>query len=126
MIKGNPLVMVTYALAVVHMIRHLQIDVPDASQACSLQRMLLQLDHWQRYYCNSSTGPDNEYFTNATKTVFIMKPGYLSDYQALFANTDIQIIAHGQQPLDAVNVPESSLRNMPPQRLSHWLQRFWL
>ena len=33
MTQGDPLVMATYALAVVPMIRCLQIDVPDASQA---------------------------------------------------------------------------------------------
>ena len=49
----------------------------------------------------SSIGLDYGYFTNATKTVLIVKPEDLSVAQTLFANTNIQITAHGQRHLGA-------------------------
>jgi len=41
------------------------------------------------------------YFTNAKKTVLIVKPEHLSAAQTLFANTNIQITAGGQRHLGA-------------------------
>ena len=84
------------------MIRRLKIDVPDAwyaDDATAVGSLATLLAWWN---CHSSTGPNNGYFTNATKMVLIMKPEHLSAYQAFFANAHIQINAHGQQHLGAV------------------------
>ena len=72
-----------------------------------LQMTLLQLDHCRLYQPGgsrqhlSSVGPDYGYFTNATKTVLIVKPEHLSSAQTMFANTNIRITTHGQQHLGA-------------------------
>ena len=56
------------------------------------------LSWWQQL---SSIGPDYGYFTNATKTVLIVKPEHLPTAKAIFADSSIQINAHGQRHLGA-------------------------
>jgi len=102
--QGDPLAMAMYALAVVPLIGRLRSDVPDASQvwfaddATAVGSLSTLLTWWQHL---SSFGPDYGYFTNATKTVLIVKPEHLSTAQTLFACTNIQITARGQRHLGA-------------------------
>jgi len=102
--QGDPLAMAMYALAVVPLIRHLRTIVPDVSQtwfaddATAVGSLSKLLSWWQHL---SSVGPDYGYFTNAVKTVLIVKPEHLSTAKALFANFNIQITARGQRHLGA-------------------------
>ena len=67
----------------------------DANVVGSLSKLL---SWWQHL---SSTGPGYGYFTNAARTVLIVKPGHLFTAKVIFANSSIQITAHGQWRLDA-------------------------
>jgi len=64
-------------MEVVPLIRRLRFDVPDASQvwfaddATAVGSLSMLLTWWQHF---SSIGPDYGYFTNAKKTVLIVKP----------------------------------------------------
>ena len=91
--QGDPLAMAMYALGVVPLIRHLRTTVPDVSQAwfaddATAVGSLKTFSWWQHL---SSVGPDYGYFTNATKTVLIVKPEHLSTAQVIFADSNIQI-----------------------------------
>ena len=99
--QGDPLAM---ALAAVPLIRRLRMTVPGASQAwfaddATAVGSLSTLSTWWQHL--SSVGPDYGYFTNATKTVLIVKPEHLSSALTMFANTNIKITAHGQRHLGA-------------------------
>ena len=91
----------------------------DASAVGSLSSLLTW---WQHL---SSAGPDYGYFTNAAKTVLIVKPKYLCTAQATFAGTNVQITARG---LALHWGQEILLKSMWLQRLSHGLQKslLWL
>jgi len=68
----------------------------DASAVGSLSSLLFWCQHLTAY------GPAYGYFTNATKTILIVKLENLLRALTLFANTNIQITAHGQRHLGAV------------------------
>ena len=115
--------MAMYALAVVPMIRRLRIDVPDASQAwfaddATAVGSLSTLSTWWKRL--SSIGPDYGYFTNAIKTVLIVKPEHLSAAQALFANTNIQITACGQRYLGAALGSREFTEERVPSKIKSW------
>ena len=94
-----------YALAMVPLIRRLRTEVPDVSQvwfaddASAVGSLSSQLTWWRQL---SSYGPAYGYFTNAVKTILIVKPEHLTRAQKLFADTNIQITARGQRHLGAV------------------------
>ena len=94
-----------YALAMVPLIRRLRTEVPDVSQVwfaddASAVGSLSSLLTWWRQL--SSYGPAYGYFTNAVKTILIVKLEHLTRAQKLFADTNIQITARGQRHLGAV------------------------
>ena len=62
----------------------------DVTAVGSLSKLL---SWWQQL---SSIGPDYGYFTNAAKTVLIVKPEHLPTANAIFADSSIQITEHGQ------------------------------
>jgi len=110
-----------YALAVVPLIRHLRSAAPEVSQAwfaddaTAFGSLMKLLSWWQLL---SSVGPAYGYFTNAIKTVLIVKPEHLSIVQAIFADSKIQITSRGQWHLGAaLGGQENLLKNT-------WLQRF--
>ena len=60
---------------------------------------LSSLHQWWQHL--SSDGPNFGYFPNVFKTVLIVKPKHLAAAESVFASTNIQIVAQGQQHLGA-------------------------
>ena len=91
--------MAMYALAVVPLIRQLRSAIPEACQAwfaddaTAVGSFFLAPVVATSVFCWTGFG----YFPNASKTVIIVKPEYLAAAESIFANTNIQITAQGQQ-----------------------------
>ena len=102
--QGDPLAMAMYALAVVPLIKRLRVAVPSVGQiwfaddATAVGKLKLLHKWWQIL---SSLGPNFGYFSNASKTVLIVKPHLLTIAKSIFADTGMQITDQGQRHLGA-------------------------
>ena len=102
--QGDPLAMAMYALAVVPLIKRLRVAVPSVGQvwfaddATAVGKLKLLHKWWQIL---SSLGPNFGYFSNASKTVLIVKPHLLTIAKSIFADTGMEITDKGQRHLGA-------------------------
>ena len=105
------------------MIRQLCAAIPKACQACfadiatAVGSLSSLFQWWQNL---SSDGPDFGYFPNASKTVLIVKPEHLAAAELVFAGTNIQITAQGQQHLGAALGTHSFTEAYVTQKVATW------
>ena len=124
--QGDSLAMSMYALAMVPLICCLCTEVPDVSQVwfaddASAVGSLSSLLTWWRQL--SSYGPAYGYFTNAVKTILIVKPEHLTPAQQFFADTNIQITARGQRHLGAVLGSREFAEEYVADKVQSWVSK---
>ena len=94
--QGDPLAMPMYALATIPLIKHLEgenTQVWYADDAAAAGKISSLREWWDKL---STTGPMFGYFPNASKSWLVTKHTSLSDANAAFAGTGVNITPHGR------------------------------
>ena len=119
--QGDPLAMVMYALGTLPLIREaaaanaVQASYADDSTAAS---KIIRLREW--WSILETRGPAYGYYTNAAKSVLLVKPQFLNIAREVFADTEVRVTADGHRHLGAVLGTEQYRNQYVAQKAEQW------
>eukprot|EP00117_Sycon_ciliatum_P034485 scpid45796/ scgid4762/ len=119
--QGDPLAMVMYALGTLPLIREaaaanaVQAWYADDSTAAS---KIIRLREW--WSILETRGPAYGYYTNAAKSVLLVKPQFLNIAREVFADTEVRVTADGHRHLGAVLGTEQYCNQYVAQKAEQW------
>ena len=126
-IKGDPLGMAMYALAIVPLINHLHNNVDhnkckqvwyadDATAAGKLRDMR----HWWDQLV--SEGPKYGYLPNAKKTKIVVKPSVFEEAKKVFTGTNITVTSRGERHLGAAIGSPNFIEDYIRSKVATWVE----
>ena len=121
--QGDPAAMGMYALSVVPLIK---LSEKAESQVCQVWYAddgtgvgkLTQLKGW--WDTLASKGPNYGYYTNARKTVLVVKPQHEAQAKGIFANTGIEIQTNGARHLGAAIGSKQFMDEYVQRKVQQW------
>jgi len=102
--QGDPLAMAFYAAAMMPLVDRLQTSCPTTTQKwyADDDAAAGKVRNLHQYWTNIEVeGPKFGYYPNATKSILLVKPGFIDEATALFAGSGVAITSEGATYLGA-------------------------
>ena len=120
--QGDPLAMAMYAIAVNPLIHRLKHDTTKQiwfADDATAGGKLNNLREW--WDCLINIGPEYGYFTNASKTLPIVKEGYKDEATSTFEGTQVVITEEGQKYLGSAIGKQTFIESYVQQKVPTWI-----